>query len=127
MCVNCCHASSLPSFTSITHLKNLVFRLHEKKVMRSELIEFLQRALRSCREQTEGVGSLLTMQRQDSKSLAGGDNHIHSHRHSNQEVHAHPHSLMINLNFLSSERMAASSRKRYGSQVSKNLLCFCMC
>lgn len=98
-------------------------RLQEKKVLRSELVESLQRTLRSSREQIEGVGSAISLQRQESKGLAGGDthsfahNHAHSHRHSHAEIHVHQHHPMININFLSSERMAASSRKRYQSQI----------
>ncbi|XP_034249523.1 eIF-2-alpha kinase GCN2 isoform X2 [Thrips palmi] len=99
-------------------------RLQEKKVLRSELVEYLQRALRSSRDQIEGVGSAQSLQRQESKTQAGGDshsfahNHAHSHRHSHSsETHVHQHHPMMNINFLSSERMAASSRKRYQTQI----------
>ncbi|KAJ1529287.1 hypothetical protein ONE63_006085 [Megalurothrips usitatus] len=98
-------------------------RLQEKKVLRTELLEFLHRALRSCRDQNEGVGYNMPIQRQESKSLAGGDSHCHSHshahshRHSHVEVQPHQHQVAVNVNYLSSERMAASSRKRYQTQI----------
>lgn len=103
-------------------------RLHEKKVLRTELTEFLLRALRLCRDTNEGLVSALPMQRQEIKNLAGGDNHshthnhTHSHRHTHVETHGHQHNMVINMNFLSSERMAASSRKRCQTQIYSHTL-----
>lgn len=90
-------------------------------MLRTELIDFLQRALRSSREQSEGVGSLLPLLKQDNKTPPGGDGyshaHSHSHRHTHLETHGHTQPFAMNINFLGSEKMASSNKKRYQTQV----------